>query len=121
MSSLSENAFHTFQKNISKVLCKSFLETLFKFGLMEGPNQTPLSAKGVRMLTFELVQPLVGPLVGCALGTTERGQGAKVMLMQADRLLHELVLVLQDSRPGEGEEGSRGAPCPPSHSSSGGN
>lgn len=44
-----------------------------------------------------------------------------MMLTQADRLLHELVLPLQDNRPGGAEEGSEGSPFSFSHSRSGGN
>lgn len=35
---------------------------------MEGPDQTPLSAKVVRTLTFELVRPLVGRVAGVCSG-----------------------------------------------------
>lgn len=46
------------------------------FGLMEGPDQTPLSAKVVRMLTFKLVRPLVGRVSGACSGDYgERSRG----------------------------------------------
>lgn len=44
---------------------------------MEGPIQTPLSAKVVRVLTFELVRPLVGQAAGLCSGDYGERSGGK--------------------------------------------
>lgn len=64
--------------HFKKIFLKSFMETRLKFGLMEGPDQTPLSAEVVCVLTFELVRPLVGRVAGvCSRGLRREVKGQK--------------------------------------------
>lgn len=95
---------------------KNIACAVFKWKPVWLQRETPLT-EGVRVNFWTGATSSGASSWGVLRGTLERGQGAAMMLTQADRQLHEL----QDSRRGEEGKGSRGTPCPPSHSCSGEN